>query len=128
MKIYQLANNNRKKTRIHELRRALSVAKKAAGAEDLVLLTREARESFNRDNVVKLNEQELKKLALKHINDYYPGMEEFDTDPEFIRAEKMTRIAELVVRIIPTGRHQDIHNRISEFVVKQLIEKNEKLQ
>ncbi|HOO71773.1 MAG TPA: hypothetical protein PK926_08415 [Spirochaetota bacterium] len=128
MKIYQLANNNRKRTSIHGLRRGLSVAKKAAGAEDLILLTREARESFNRDNVVKLKEQELKNLALKHINDYYPGMEKYDTDPEFIRAEKMTRLAELVVRIIPTGRHRDIHNRISEFVVNQLVEENEREQ
>ncbi len=124
MNIYQLTNNTRNRIKLQGRPVKLSGLKKAAGGEDMVHLTQEARERFTRNNVVKLQEQEMKNLALKHINDSSLLLENPGSDPEFSRAEKLVLMAELVARVIPSPGSARMYEKIGDFVVEQISREN----
>jgi len=120
MKIYRMENNRQRRAERRSLPIRCAGLKRAAGAEDMVSLTREAIELFSSNNVAKIREQELKHLALRHINDRNPELENLESDPEFVRAEKLALLAELVIRVAPSVPGNKIYDRVSDFVVDQL--------
>lgn len=120
MNIYKLQTNLGRKGERKVIPVKASALKRAAGGEDIVTLSDEAMERFRRESSVKDREEYLVKLALQHINDYNPELENPGSDPEFSNAEKLSLLTELVIRTaIPAG------NRISyekgaDFVAEQL--------
>jgi len=123
MKIYEISKSRNRRVEIHSMPAEVSALKKAAGGEDMVILTAEAINSFQRDNFTKTREMELAKLALRHINDYRPELENLENDTEFIKAEKLALLAELVIRITTCAQSRNIHGRVSDFVVQQLTDR-----
>ena len=108
MNIYKLQTNPDRRRERKVIPVKTSALKKAAGGEDIVILSDEAMERFREESSVKDREDYLVKLALQHINDYSPELEHPADDPEFRKAEKLALLAELVIRTaIPAG------NRIS---------------
>lgn len=109
MKIYYI-----EKCMDQKLQKAASAArtsglKLAAGGEDIITLSIDAVSSFNRDNVFN----ELKKLALRHIDDFNPELDGLRDDPEFMAAERGQLMAELVMRIAPSGKRRMTGNSFS---------------
>jgi hypothetical protein len=84
----------------------VSGLKKAAGGEDMVILTPEALNSYRRENDARLREEELVRLALMHIDDRNTVLDELENDAEFIKAERRMLMAELVMRVAPSGRRR----------------------
>jgi len=98
MNIQQRDKNRYRRAERYVVPAEASGLKKAAGGEDIVILTDEAINCFKRDNSAKNREEELRKLALRHINDYSPELENPGDDPEFMKAEKLVLPAEPVTR------------------------------
>ncbi len=120
MKIYSITRNSDRRAERRIIPAGLSGLKKAAGGEDILILTDEAMNSFRRDILDKNREQELKELAFRHINDYNPEIANPENDPEFVKAEKLVLLAELVIRVAPSTKGANIYERITDFVVEQL--------
>ncbi len=120
MKIYQMHKNRDHRAERQIIPSAVSRLKTAAGGEDIVILTDEALNSFKRENSAKNREQELVKLALQHINDHNPELENPEDDSEFMMAEKLVLLAELVIRVALPGKVNNVYGRITDFVVEQL--------
>ena len=122
MNIYQINNNKNRRAESRYVPSGVSVLKTAAGGEDMVILTSEARNSFQRDSYTKNRELELRKLALEHINDCSPIIDALESDAEFITAEKLALLAELVIRVAPSGESRNIYSRVTDFVIEQMTE------
>ena len=101
MKIYRMENSIRGKAEWQRTRTNLSKLKMAAGGEDMVFISNEAMDCYTKNRVINLQEHELKKLALKHIDDHSPWLDTLNKEPEFVQAETLARIAELVIRTAP---------------------------
>ena len=122
MNIYKLQKNLDRKGERKIIPVKTSALKRAAGGEDIVTLSEEAMERFRRESFVKDREGYLKELALQHINDYNPELENPGSDPEFRKAEKLALLAELVIRVAPSVKGNSIYRRITDFVVDQMEE------
>ncbi len=120
MKIYRMQKNSRRAAERMVLPVNVSGLKKAAGGEDIVILTDEAVKSFKRGKELKNRDNELRKLALDHVNDINPEFENLENDSEFARAEKLSLLAELVIRIVPSVKGGNIYEKAADFVVEQL--------
>ncbi len=120
MKIYQINKNRNRRTERQVMLSEISGLQKAAGGEDMVILTDEAVSSYQRDKFAKNRELELVHLAMGHINDESPVLEGIENDMEFIKAEKLALLAELVIRVAPCGISRNIYGRVSDFVIEQL--------
>lgn len=123
MKLYRLNRNSGQSAERHISSAESSALKKAAGGEDIVILTAEAISSFKRENSAKNREQELVNLALRHINDRRPELEDPEDDMEFKRAERLALLAELVIRVAPSGKSRNIYGRVTDFVIEQLTDR-----
>ena len=123
MKIYRMENRIRGKAERKKIRTELSDLAMAAGGEDLLTLSREAVDCYTKNRIIKLQEERLKKLALRHINDQSPLLDGLNREPEFVQAEKLARIAELAIRTAPSGIHNNIYGRVAGFVMNHLKEK-----
>jgi len=123
MNIYQMQKKWDHRAEKNDLRVGISRLKKVSGGEDIVTLSAEAINSYRKDNVVKIREQELIKLALRHVNDSSPEIEDIGNDREFIKAERLALMAELVIRVVPSGNTGNIYGRVTEFVTKQLTDR-----
>lgn len=121
MNIYKLQTNLSRKGERKVIPVKASALKRAAGGEDIVTLSDEAMERFRRESSVKDREEYLVKLALQHINDYGPELKNLENDHEFMKAEKLALIAELVIRTaIPAGNRIS-YEKVSDFVADQLV-------
>ncbi len=120
MNIYKLQKETGRKTERKVLSTKVSALKRAAGGEDIVTLSDEAIEKFRRDSSAKNREEYLRDLALQHINDYSPELENPEDDPEFVKAEKLSLLAELVIRVAIPGKSSRIYGSVTDFVVEQL--------
>jgi len=120
MKIYQMNKSRNHRAERKVIQTGVSGLKKAAGGEDIVTLSAEAINSFSRDNFAKHREQELRELALMHINDFNPEFENLENDHEFVKGERLALLAELVIRVAPAGTGGNIYARVTEFVIEQL--------
>jgi len=121
MNIYKLQKNLDRKGERKVIPVKTSALKRAAGGEDMVTLSDEAMERFRRESSVKDREEYLVKLALQHINDYNPELENPCSDPEFSKAEKLTLLAELVIRTaIPAGSKISYEKGV-DFVTEQIV-------
>ncbi|HOP63279.1 MAG TPA: hypothetical protein PK358_10630 [Spirochaetota bacterium] len=120
MKIYSISKKRERKAQRDIMPAAVSGLKRAAGGEDILILTDEAINSFKKENSAKNRERELRELALAHINDYSPDLEGLENDPEFMKAEKLVHLAELVIRVSPSVKRGNVYGRITDFVVEQL--------
>jgi len=122
MNIYKLQTNPDRRRERKVIPVKTSALKKAAGGEDIVILSDEAIERFREESSVKDREEYLVKLALQHINDYSPELEHPADDPEFRKAEKLALLAELVIRTaIPAGNRIS-YEKAADFVAEQLAE------
>ncbi len=104
MKIYHIQNRIIRRAERDAMLNNVSLLGRVAGGEDMVSLSAEARNSFMRDNVVRPGQDELKMLALRHINDSSPVLEDLENDREFKDAEKQALSNELALRIIHSQR------------------------
>jgi len=121
MNIYKLQTNLGRKGERKVIPVKASTLKRAAGGEDIVTLSDEAMERFRRESSVKDREEYLVKLALQHINDYSPELENLENDHEFMKAEKLSLLAELVIRTsIPSGSRIS-YEKGADFVADQLV-------
>ncbi len=123
MKIYQINKNSIRRAERKVMFAEISGLKKAAGGEDMVILTDEAVSSYRRDKFARNRELELRQLALLHVNDQSPELENLEDDTEFIEAERLALLAELVIRITPCGESRNIYGRVSDFVIEQLTDR-----
>lgn len=120
MKIYRMENRIKDRVKKENARTHHSALKMAAGGEDMFTISNEAIECYKKSSVTKLLKHDLKKLALSHIDDHSPWLDTLNREPEFVQAEKLARIAELVIRIAPSGTRDKIYRRVTNFVVEQL--------
>lgn len=121
MNIYKLQKNLDRKGERKIIPVKTSALKRAAGGEDIVTLSEEAMERFRRDSSVKDREEYLKELALQHINDYNPELENPGSDPEFRKAEKLVLLAELVIRTAIPSENRISYEKVADFVAEQLV-------
>jgi len=123
MNIYQIQKNRDRRAERDAISAKLSGFRKAAGGEDIVTLTDEALSSFRRENDAKNREEELKNLARMHINDHSPLVEELKDDTEFMMAERLVLLSELIIRVAPSVKESNIYDRITGFVIEQLADR-----
>jgi hypothetical protein len=120
MNIYKLQRNPGRNGERKVIPVKSSALKRAAGGEDIVTLSDEAMERFRRESSVKDREEYLVKLALQHINDYSPELENPADDPEFSKAERLSLLAELVIRTsIPAGNRIS-YEKVADFVAEEI--------
>lgn len=100
MKIYSIQSRIIRRAERDAMLNRVSLLGKAAGGEDMVSLSAEARNSFMRENEIKTGRDELEMLALRHINDSSPLLEGLEKDREFKEAEKQALSNELAMRIM----------------------------
>ena len=122
MNIYKLQTNPDRRRERKVIPVKTSALKKAAGGEDIVILSDEAIERFREESSVKDREEYLVKLALQHINDYSPEFEHPADDPEFRKAEKLALLAELVIRTALPAGNRISYEKAADFVTEQLAE------
>lgn len=115
MKVYRLEKGITKRTEKTWLKRA-------AGGEDIVTLSDEALKRFKNGNRGASRVTDPVKLALEHINDASPVLDELANDAEFIAAERLALLAELCIRVAPSSNGKKIYERVSLFVAEQLSE------
>jgi len=120
MKIYNMQNARASRKKTEVLPQSIPVLKKVAGIEDKVILSIEAKERFKLENDSIANVRRLTELALKHVDDVSKLFEDIESDAEFLKAEKMLRISELVIRVAPSVSNKKIYSRMSEFVINEL--------
>ncbi len=120
MKIYNMQNERNRRNKAKIVTRDIPLLLKAAGSEDKVMLSVEAMERFRVDDTLKNTERFLFQLALDHINDPAPSLEEHCFDQEFLKAEKLSKIAELVIRVVPSVSNKNIYSKMTGFVIGQL--------
>lgn len=100
MKIYRIENRMIRRAERDAMLHRVSMLDKAAGGEDMISLSAEAGDSFNREHVVRLERDELRMLALKHVNDRSSVLDDLESDREFKDAEKQALSNELAMRIM----------------------------
>ena len=120
MNIYKLQKNLDRKGERKIIPVKTSALKRAAGGEDIVILSEEAMERFRRDSSAKDREEYLKELALQHINDYNPEFENPWSYQEFRKAEKLALLAELVIRTAIPAESRISYEKGADFVADQL--------
>jgi len=121
MNIYKLQRNPGRNGERKVIPVKSSALKRAAGGEDIVTLSDEAMERFRRESSVKDREEYLVKLALQHINDYSPELENPADDPEFSKAERLSLLTELVIRTsIPAGNRIS-YEKVADFVAEEIV-------
>ncbi|NLV67310.1 MAG: hypothetical protein GXY14_06510 [Spirochaetes bacterium] len=106
MKIYHISSDCEAENR--NIYAEFSGLKKAAGCECLARFTIDEKTEYDR----------LKELALLHINDPGPVLENIMEDHDFLKAEKYMLINELVVRVLPVTRSTKPGCRINSSSVK----------
>lgn len=122
MNIYKLQKSIGRRTERKVISTKTSVLKTAAGGEDIITLSDEAMERFRRESSAKNREEYLRELALQHINDYSPELENPENDQEFMKAEKLALLAELVIRTAINAKDRNIYERVTDFVIEQMAE------
>lgn len=120
MNIYKLQKSIGRRTERKVISTKTSVLKTAAGGEDIITLSDEAMERFRRESSAKNREEYLRELALQHINDYSPELENPENDQEFMKAEKLALLAELVIRTAINAKDRNIYERVTDFVIEQM--------
>ncbi len=112
MKIYQISNSGQK-TEKKELYAEFAGLSKAAGCENLCRFTID--EFSVRTEYEKLNE-----LALMHINDASPVLENISNDNDFIKASRLALMTELYVRVLPVQGIRKIYERAADSAIEKL--------
>lgn len=120
MNIYHINKKWNSQTERYAIPEKASGLKIAAGGEDIVSITDEALNSFKREHYARTRQQELVKLALEHVNDSSPMLDDIKNDAEFMKAEKLALLGELVVRVAFTGERDRVYERVTDFVADQL--------
>lgn len=120
MKIYNMQNERNRRNKANLVSHNIPVLLKAAGSEDKVMLSAEAMERFKVEDSSKNSERLLFQLAMEHINDSNQLTGDLCFDPEFVKAEKLSKIAELVIRVSPSVSNKNIYSKMSSFVIEQL--------
>ena len=112
MKIYHISNSGQKAEK-KELYEEFARLGKAAGCENLCRFTIE-------EICDKTDHDDPWKLAFMHIDDSSPVLESIADDPDFIKAERLSLMAELSVRILHTSGGIRIYRRAADSVIEKL--------
>lgn len=112
MKIFHISNSGQKAEK-KELYEEFARLGKAAGCENLCRFTIE-------DIYDRTDHDDPWKLALMHINDASTVLESIPHDPDFIKAERLSLMAELTVRIVQTSCGKRIYKRAADSVIEKL--------
>ena len=112
MKIYHISNCGLQ-AEMENNYTEITGLRKAAGCENLCRLT---IENFS----VKTEDEKLRELALMHINDLNPELENIAEDPDAIEAGRLSLMAELAVRVIRVSVRKKIYENAADFVIEQL--------
>ncbi len=113
MKLYRIQSSLDRRAERNASQVKAAGLKKASGGEDLVILTAEALNSFNRDKEIRNREEELRRLALRHVNDLSPELAGLEHDAEFMKAERCALMHELEMRIILRRSGKKLHRVLS---------------